>query len=700
MADIQDFGEKIGGARKDLWSLRGLDIDDMTGMNEAERKKYVKKDNVWKRPDYNKMMADGMSPRVAYFIKSVRDSLPTGPYIRRTYGPEETQAAQENYISFIGKMRDAAMSLKEDKDIAGFFDRTIRTYLHKDPGSYYAQVDPSVNGLIDRKVMSIQHMESLSRLDRAIKLKEFGYSPEQKVLSKYEFFQYDGETAKFGADRGRNRLEIKTRGGYYFGYPDGKMADPNNWEKGTWFALCHGVVVLNNAPDKETLQKAVLAAEQAVPTTKAGKERKTRFVPPQLEHIRFTGMDVRDGRHMTGQNYMDTFGFRGGEYGNWMNEKDRQASLDMGYESLYAMAKALNISLEDISLGGKLAIAFGARGQGAAAAHYEPLREVINLTKMHGAGSLAHEWGHAMDDILNKQIGGSTLTDDRRRGLTDLQQQLHEHMKYVQVEQSAESVREGLQFRLERSERSTDRLLHTWMPGDDKLSPEQVTQRDQLIAAVLADRSITSMMYNWPGIDAPASVEALSDFRKAVTGHVLNKDVRRMIAQSMGQVNQLRTSIDQAAPRMVQEKSQYYQDSVKFDDAFSKSGHGYWQSEIEMFARAFACYTHDKLTEAGIRCDYAVGHSESGPVPKGEERKRLNQDFDALLGEFRSRGLLHEFTEPERVKAVQREAPAETHEPVAYSEDASGQFTLDALIADAESRAGTPAAGKGRDIGR
>ena len=170
MADIQDFGEKIGGARKDLWSLRGLDIDDMTGMNEAERKKYVKKDNVWKRPDYNKMMADGMSPRVAYFIKSVRDSLPTGPYIRRTYGPEETQAAQENYISFIGKMRDAAMSLKEDKDIAGFFDRTIRTYLHKDPGSYYAQVDPSVNGLIDRKVMSIQHMESLSRLDRAIKL--------------------------------------------------------------------------------------------------------------------------------------------------------------------------------------------------------------------------------------------------------------------------------------------------------------------------------------------------------------------------------------------------------------------------------------------------------------------------------------------------------------------------------------------------
>lgn len=47
----EDFGEKIGGAKKDLWAARGLYVDDLLGMNEREADKYVKKDNVWKKPD-------------------------------------------------------------------------------------------------------------------------------------------------------------------------------------------------------------------------------------------------------------------------------------------------------------------------------------------------------------------------------------------------------------------------------------------------------------------------------------------------------------------------------------------------------------------------------------------------------------------------------------------------------------------------
>lgn len=47
----EDFGEKIGGAKKDLWKDRGLYVDDLGGMNEREAEKFVKKDNVWKKPD-------------------------------------------------------------------------------------------------------------------------------------------------------------------------------------------------------------------------------------------------------------------------------------------------------------------------------------------------------------------------------------------------------------------------------------------------------------------------------------------------------------------------------------------------------------------------------------------------------------------------------------------------------------------------
>lgn len=52
-----------------------------------------------------------------------------------------------------------------------------------------------------------------------------------------------------------------------------------------------------------------------------------------------------------------------------------------------------------------LAIGFGSRGRSGASAHYEPARKVINLTKMKGAGSLAHEIGHAFDHYLYNLCG-------------------------------------------------------------------------------------------------------------------------------------------------------------------------------------------------------------------------------------------------------------------------------------------------------
>lgn len=70
----EDFGEKIGGAKKDLWAARGLYVDDLLGMNEREADKYVKKDNVWKKPDYNALIQSGVPVDILYFRKVVRDS--------------------------------------------------------------------------------------------------------------------------------------------------------------------------------------------------------------------------------------------------------------------------------------------------------------------------------------------------------------------------------------------------------------------------------------------------------------------------------------------------------------------------------------------------------------------------------------------------------------------------------------------------
>ena len=66
----EDFGEKIGGAKKDLWKDRGLYADDLSSMNEREAEKFVKKDNVWKKPDYQAMLDAGSPLGVVYCKKS------------------------------------------------------------------------------------------------------------------------------------------------------------------------------------------------------------------------------------------------------------------------------------------------------------------------------------------------------------------------------------------------------------------------------------------------------------------------------------------------------------------------------------------------------------------------------------------------------------------------------------------------------
>src|SRR5690606_1211638 len=117
------------------------------------------------------------------------------------------------------------------------------------------------------------------------------------------------------------------------------------------------------------------------------------------------GVDWRGGKNIEAQEFMDTFGFRGVEFGNWVNNSERQQHVNEAYDALMDLASVLKITPQAISLAGKLGLAFGARGSGKASAHYEPSKVVINLTKTKGSGSLAHEWWHALDSYFAKNRG-------------------------------------------------------------------------------------------------------------------------------------------------------------------------------------------------------------------------------------------------------------------------------------------------------
>ena len=120
----EDFGEKIGGAKKDLWKDRGLYTDDLDGMNEREAEKYVKKDNVWKKPDYQAMLDEGIPLGVVFFMKKARDSLNASPqYPYRDNTPEKRLDRQKQYIETVRELQAVVEGVRTVEDVMQVCDR-------------------------------------------------------------------------------------------------------------------------------------------------------------------------------------------------------------------------------------------------------------------------------------------------------------------------------------------------------------------------------------------------------------------------------------------------------------------------------------------------------------------------------------------------------------------------------------------------
>lgn len=127
--------------------------------------------------------------------------------------------------------------------------------------------------------------------------------------------------------------------------------------------------------------------------------------------------------HYWDQEYcMKYFSVKAFEYGNWLNQRDRWQYLVGCTVSMFDMAEIIGFKTSQIGLKSSLGIAFGARGNGGALAHFEPMSRVINLTRFSesakvgdqqylltgGVGSFGHEWAHALDFHLGRYVDKTT----------------------------------------------------------------------------------------------------------------------------------------------------------------------------------------------------------------------------------------------------------------------------------------------------
>lgn len=117
------------------------------------------------------------------------------------------------------------------------------------------------------------------------------------------------------------------------------------------------------------------------------------------------GPDHRHGKAIKPEELMREFGIRAVQFGESLPDKEAQRWMNDLYDAMADLALVLDIPRRWIGLGG-IAIAVGARGSGSAVAHYETGLRVVNFTRRRGAGSLSHEWAHALDHRLTRRRDG------------------------------------------------------------------------------------------------------------------------------------------------------------------------------------------------------------------------------------------------------------------------------------------------------
>lgn len=616
----RDFGEHIGGARKELWSAGGINLEDLLDMNDAEKAKFVKKDNIWKKPGYEQMVEAGVPKVVAYAIKEVRNAIPAKPYVSyfEQDDPEKVKYRMECYVKFVTMIRDTMSGVSSEEE-----------FMEKQQVVYNQIVDPErstrysisskteYTGLFQTKLLRAIRCnhQTFCNYIHYMEMEQFAVKKEDKVPAGWKIEKYSPD-------------------GFYSRSRVGCIRDTYIVSKGY-------SVIEKNIP---TYEEALCKCQEYAKQLRAKKPRKAFATPKQLKRVERTGLpDVRNGRDIVGEDFLKDFGIRGGEFGNWMSEKDAQASLNMAYEAFCDFADVLGIPLSSVSFCGRLAIAFGARGQGSAVAHYDPLREVINITKMKGAGSLGHEMFHALDDIVAKKLG--------------LKKMMTESFEKEKIPESVRNVISAMQYRKATKEEieaekakkigNTEKLLQKCIDSvfpADGLTDAQVKKRAELVRNIFADKE--EHLISIDGT-ATAAIEALSSYKKEVTGRVINKESRKDLFWTWYRYERAVT----ASYNDMQMLSEYHKESKKMDDCTAKDKFGYWSSTVEMFARAGACYLTDMLKAKGAKSDYLSGHSEScvgmdknlNPVyamPRGEERKAINAAIHDMIEDLKAKELI------------------------------------------------------------
>ena len=412
---IEDFGETLHGARKMLYAEAYA--DGMAKAKELDTKAHPLS-KTWPEPDYQKLLEGGAPLEAVSLVRALREAVPTKPQsswkLKGWAAQVETlRGFSEDVLS--GQQEPSAVRIKLNRDgmprgvadkVALYeamgherslkgIDVSVGRYSMYDRVEYNPprtiwSVSREAKGAFGNWPRELAKGDTREEAIAAFKKRAAELLAEERAPTKGATFEIYGKRAGgareffIGKKIGRNVAELKT------GFADIKAAR-------------------QYLADNQTELEGLLDKYKAVPPVRNDQNA------PRI------GEDYRDGADVTPAQFQEAFGFRGVQFGNYVEGGRRQQDLNRAYDAMMDLAGVLNLPPKALSLGGRLGLAFGARGSGgtdAAAAHYERGNVVINLTKREGAGSLAHEWWHSLDNYFSRERGaGDTyMTLDSQSG--------------------------------------------------------------------------------------------------------------------------------------------------------------------------------------------------------------------------------------------------------------------------------------------
>ena len=391
----EDYGEKIEGAKKDLWTSYRSSLE--RPLTDDFEKMSLSKD--FPEPNYEGLIREGVDVNILATIKALRDIIPTKPrgrygmYKRKEYIQvlKFVRELASDLISGRKKLSDIEEALHSAKDI----NEQVQLYIELGYPAF-----KNANGWKIRSgVFSIANGEKLDKPTTMY----YAYNMSNKARKSSKAFKTKEELIDYLREefnKEPEKEERKTKLDIYQVYKTGEIIIGKKVGTNKYIDLKGGFKSAKEARayykenEKELLEKLQKLKETPETRGSANKER--------------VGEDYREGMNVTPEKFANEFGFRGVQFGNYVEQSKRVDDINEAYDALLDLANLLDIPSRAISLNGSLGIAFGARGSGgksAAKAHYEPDEVVINLTKKKGAGSLAHEWWHAFDNFFGKLEG-------------------------------------------------------------------------------------------------------------------------------------------------------------------------------------------------------------------------------------------------------------------------------------------------------